>query len=245
MGKLGEAGAFLPIRRVWLMHPYEDSQRNVRTLLALCLLFLLHGLAGAEEQGAGHEKYFDIPQQRADLSLIKFAEQADITLIFSFDLAKDKIANRLVGSYAPEKAIELLLQGTGLAPTFGTDGYINIEPAEEPAAEADEAPASKKTGVLGVMASLFTSPFAEAQSDDVNTLDELVVVGIRQAIDNAIAEKRGSVQVVDSLALGDLGELPTVSIGDSVEFLPGVSGTRFRGNVDQISLRGLPQLREI
>ena len=220
----------------------EDSRKRIGTLSILCLLVVFFKPAVADDQGRTQERYFNIPQQRADVALIEFAEQADITLIFTFDLARDKTTNRLVGTYEPAQAIELLLKDTGLKPTFGIDGHINIAPAEEPLAEGDEMPESKKIGVLAVMASLFASPFADAQSEDQDALEEVIVVGIREALNNSIADKRNATEVVDSLVMGDIGELPTISIGDSLEFLPGVSGTRFRGNVDQISFRGLPQL---
>lgn len=86
---------------------------------------------GSDKQEA---KHFDIPQQQADVTLITFAEQADITLIFTFELARDKTTNRLVGSYHPKEAIQLLLDGTGLKPTFSSDGHINIATAEAPVA---------------------------------------------------------------------------------------------------------------
>ena len=37
---------------------------------------------------------FDIPEQRADLSLIAFAEQSNMTLLFPFDEMKNRQANR-------------------------------------------------------------------------------------------------------------------------------------------------------
>ena len=38
---------------------------------------------------------FDIPRQQADMSLIKFAEQADLTLIVPFDQVRKITTNRL------------------------------------------------------------------------------------------------------------------------------------------------------
>ena len=69
---------------------------------------------------------FNIPQQRADLALTQFAEQANLTLVFPFDQVKDKTANRLVGHYPVEFAVTQLLQGTGLTPTFSNQLVLNI-----------------------------------------------------------------------------------------------------------------------
>ena len=40
---------------------------------------------------------FNIPQQRADLALTLFAEQANLTLVLPFDQVNDETGNRLVG----------------------------------------------------------------------------------------------------------------------------------------------------
>ncbi len=67
---------------------------------------------------AGSEKSFQktidfyIPRQRADASLTLFAEQANLTLIFPFDKVQGITANRLVGSYTPEEAVDILLKDT-------------------------------------------------------------------------------------------------------------------------------------
>lgn len=96
-----------------------------------------------------------------------------------------------------------------------------------PQAEGDDAPVAVAT--------------SEAQEGEPAE-QGIVVEGLRANLDSAIASKRLADQVVDTITLSDLGDLPTTSIADGLEFLPGVTGTRFRGNIDQISLRGLPQL---
>jgi hypothetical protein len=69
---------------------------------------------------------FDIPEARADLALIAFAEQADRTLLFSFDETHDKTANRVSGQYEVIDALELLLAGTGLSISMGTQGQLSV-----------------------------------------------------------------------------------------------------------------------
>lgn len=70
--------------------------------------------------------YFDVPQQKAHSALILFAEQADLTLLFSFDETSNKTANRLRGSYEPFAALELLLAGTGLTVSLGNEGQLRV-----------------------------------------------------------------------------------------------------------------------
>ena len=70
---------------------------------------------------------FNIPQQRADTALTQFAEQANLTLVFPFEDVKEKTANRLVGDYPIAQAAQLLLENTGLTPTFSNQLVLNIE----------------------------------------------------------------------------------------------------------------------
>ena len=51
-----------------------------------------HAISAAQ---SGDTLTFDIPKQSADLALIAFAEQADRTLLFSFDETKTRTASRL------------------------------------------------------------------------------------------------------------------------------------------------------
>ncbi|MFQ3277123.1 MAG: iron complex outermembrane receptor protein, partial [Colwellia sp.] len=69
---------------------------------------------------------FNIPQQRAELSLTQFAEQADLTLIFSLDKVSATTANKLTGNYSIEHAIKLLLEGTELVATLSEQGLFSI-----------------------------------------------------------------------------------------------------------------------
>ena len=69
---------------------------------------------------------FNIPQQRADLALTLFAEQANLTLVFPFDDVREKVANQLVGQYSLQEAAKKLLAGTGLIPSFGNQLVLTI-----------------------------------------------------------------------------------------------------------------------
>ncbi|WP_375279100.1 STN domain-containing protein, partial [Pseudoalteromonas marina] len=69
---------------------------------------------------------FNIPRQRADLSLINFAEQADITLLFPLDKIQQLQTNTIAGEYSIINALQILLDGTGLRPQVSEDGQISI-----------------------------------------------------------------------------------------------------------------------
>jgi TonB-dependent receptor len=100
---------------------------------------------------------------------------------------------------------------------------------------------------LASVAALFAVPFAQGQEaqqaaaaqDDAEEVGEVVVSGYRQSLESALAVKRNSELVVDAISGGDIGALPDVTIAESLVRLPGVNGTRDRGNQSQAALRGL------
>lgn len=81
-----------------------------------------------------------------------------------------------------------------------------------------------------------------APQDDSSQEPAITVTGFRASLDDVLQQKRDAVGVVDFVPLGDIGGLPTANIAESLEFVPGVIGTRFRGTVEDISMRGLPTL---
>lgn len=75
---------------------------------------------------------FEIKQQRADKALISFAQAANRTILFSFELTKKHQANRLQGYFSLESGLQQLLDGSGLIAITGQQGQINIAPAPKP-----------------------------------------------------------------------------------------------------------------
>src|SRR5690554_3429077 len=64
-------------------------------------------LALTSQSAVANQKiYFEIPPQRADLSLTAFAQQSQLTLIIPFDVVKTITTNELIGEFRIEDAIE-------------------------------------------------------------------------------------------------------------------------------------------
>lgn len=84
-----------------------------------------------------------------------------------------------------------------------------------------------------------TVSFAQEENVDAN-LEEVIVVGKYQAsLQSALERKRGSASVIEAISAEDIGQLPDVSITESLARLPGVAQDRDRGNGSQISIRGM------
>ena len=80
---------------------------------------------------------------------------------------------------------------------------------------------------------------AEASADDEMVLEEVVVTGTRQLIQDQISIKRDAVVVVDGLSATDIGDLPALSIGEALESLTGVASHRENGGATEVSIRGM------
>ena len=79
----------------------------------------------------------------------------------------------------------------------------------------------------------------QAGPDDAETLDTIVVTGIRGSIQSSIERKRDATVVADVLSAEDIGELPALSIGEAIETITGASTHREKGGASEIAIRGL------
>ncbi len=70
---------------------------------------------------------FDINKQRADKALIAFAQKANQTIIFSFDLTKKHQANTLKGYHSVHSGLKKLLKGSGLIAVVNNSDQLSIQ----------------------------------------------------------------------------------------------------------------------
>jgi iron complex outermembrane receptor protein len=81
---------------------------------------------------------------------------------------------------------------------------------------------------------------AATNAADNTPLEEVVVTGIRAAIESAISVKKNADTIVESISAEDIGKLPDTTIAESLARLPGVTTQRDRnGNATNVSIRGL------
>ncbi|WP_408006004.1 TonB-dependent receptor plug domain-containing protein, partial [Sandaracinobacter neustonicus] len=69
--------------------------------------------------------------------------------------------------------------------------------------------------------------------------EDIIVTGYRASLANAIAEKKNSDLIVESISAEDIGKLPDTSIAESISRLPGLATQREGGRARNISIRGL------
>lgn len=80
---------------------------------------------------------------------------------------------------------------------------------------------------------------AKEEDQDAETLDTVVVTGIRRSIETSRETKQESASIVEAVSSEDLGKLPDVSIAESLARLPGLAAQRVDGRAQVIAIRGM------
>jgi iron complex outermembrane receptor protein len=71
-----------------------------------------------------------------------------------------------------------------------------------------------------------------------DTTEVITVTGFRASLENTIALKKESTQIVEAVSAEDVGKLPDASIGEAISRLPGLATQRVNGRASDISIRG-------
>ena len=152
---------------------------------------------------------FYIPRQRADLALIRFAEQADITLLFPMDKMEGKQVNPVSGEYSVMDALNMLLKDTGLKTDISDSGQLSIliDPSFERKNNMANYKKSKvSSAVLAVLGTVAAIPSHADTESNVEETEVIEVRGIRGALGRAMDAKREAGGVVDSISAEDILE---------------------------------------
>lgn len=225
----------------------EGNEAAIFTTMTCALLMGLSSVSWAEDASLGTIIPFDIPQQRADLSLIEFARQANITLIFPFTEAMDVTANPLVGNYSIEDAVRLLLANTRLKVSVGENGQLMIT-SNQTQGEIDSMHTKNKlsSAILGILSSMVSVQGLAQDNASAVADEEVLVTGIRGSLQRSMDVKRDAAGVVDAISAEDIGKFPDTNLAESLQRITGVSIDRSGGEGQLITVRGFgPQFNTV
>ena len=231
---------------VWRKSIHSEYQKLYLQFASFILIFSLSsGWALAEERV--EKVKFNIPRQRADLSLINFAEQADITLLFPLNKMEGKQTNPVSGQYSIMDALQRMLKDTGLKTDISESGQLSIfiDPSFERNNDmADYKKNKVSSAVLAVLSTVAALPaVAETKTQETEIIE---VRGIRGALGRAMDAKREAGGVVDSISAEDIGKFPDTNLAESLQRITGVSIDRSGGEGQLITVRGFgPQFNTV
>ncbi len=90
-------------------------------------------------------------------------------------------------------------------------------------------------GASVIAMSMAQSALAQTNTEE----DEVVAVGTRQVIQDAIELKRNATTVVDGLSADEIDAIPALSIGEALEQITSVASQREGSGATEVSIRGL------
>jgi TonB-dependent receptor len=106
---------------------------------------------------------------------------------------------------------------------------------------------TRKSSLYGTTAAVLvlswaTAMSASAQAQDGQSLETIVVLGVRGSQQKAVDLKQKATTIQDSIVAEDIGKLPDTTISDSLQRIPGVQIRRAAGEGSSVNIRGLPQV---
>ena len=217
---------------------------------------------------------FNIAAQPLPNALKAFATQSKMQLLYRYDWVNHAMASPVQGKLEKHAALEQLLRGTGLEVVYSNENIATIRPpgadndppagvtTDDQTGPSNAAPsgpaATGKTHEIAKPAQEAASGRARAQNGpstdapEQRPLQEVVVVGVKQAISTSQQIKKLAPTFVDSVTATDIGAFPDKSASESLQRLPGVNVNRLQSNDDSthpsgeptnILIRGLSQVR--
>ncbi len=218
-----------------------DFGRMISFVLVVSFLILPLAATAKETRRIGVIS-FVIPQERADLSLTRFAEQANLTLIFPFDIVEKKTTNRLVGSYSITDGLKILLADTGLKAKVERGGQLSIY-TDDVREEEDSMFNKNKLASAIILATASLGAQGGTGKDDSIAIEEVVVTGsyIRGA--NTAAANPVSVLSAEDMKYtggSDITDLlNNMSINSGAENRPDTFTSFYNQGTSNVNLRGL------
>src|SRR3984885_8364480 len=253
----------------------ESNNRLVRMAVLQALACASALILAAPGTASADPARFDIAAQPLPTALKTFAAQAKMQLLYRYDIVSHATASPVSGQLERHAALGLLLRGTGLEAVYSNDNTATIRvisagerttPGGKAATGDKPGPAGPPpTGSLGAdenpgylrLAQANTSAQIDRSASSSSTADpgavqEIVVVGVKQAIAASQEIKKDARTFVDSISATDIGAFPDKSASDALQRLPGITVNRLQSNDDSthpsgeptnILIRGLTQVR--
>jgi TonB-dependent receptor len=184
------------------------------------------------------KKSFNIPKQRAMLSLISFAEQADITLLFPASGLENVNTNSLIGQYSITQALQLLIKDSGLLMGLEASGEVSIL-VDQAFVKQQKLSKTKSETVAEKDKKSYKKQFFKTQKK-IAEMEVITIQGVRGSLQQSMNRKRFSSEIMDSISSEDIGQLPDENIAEALQRVTGVQMSRSSdGEGSTIQIRGI------
>ena len=179
-------------------------------------------LTSTQATAAPQRQAYSIPAGDLKSALDAYVRQSGRQLIYRADSVRAAHSPGVIGTMTADAALAALLKGTGFVDRMDRSGAIAIVSAVGNGQGAAAAPQSTSTPAT-------TETAASA----------IVVVGTRASLQSAEAVKRRSGVMIDGITADNIGQLPDVSVSESLIRIPGVTSNDTARGSDQVAIDGL------
>lgn len=191
------------------------------------ILILLFGLSS---HAVAQTFLFDVSQQSADGALTELADQADITVVFDYDLVSQYQSNSLAGVYSISEAVELILEGIPLKHEFGGGDHLVITSDNNPGENTTMVNSSNRRilgAVLGFLAGTtgVSSVTAQDAGGPALVLEEILVTARKR--EESLQDVPVAISVITDTAIAEAG---IDELGDVLNMSPGMVYNERDGN---------------
>jgi TonB-dependent receptor len=195
-------------------------------------------------------KEFNVPSEAASKSIPELARQADVQIVAPGAPLQSVITPEVKGTYDVVVALEMMLKGTDLRIGRTVDGILTIsEPGQKNVCidrGENMTNKAKLTTTVSGFAMLFASlQCAFAQNNDAQSVETIVVTGVRASLQSAQDVKMKSTEIVDTIVAEDIGKLPDNNVIEALQHVTGVQVSRNASEASQLLIRGLPDVATV
>lgn len=186
---------------------------------AICIVATL---TSTQATAAPQRQAYSIPAGDLKSALDAYVRQSGRQLIYRADSVRAAHSPGVIGTMTADTALAALLKGTGFVDRMDRSGAIAIVSAVGNGQGAAAAPQS-----------------TSAPATTETAASAIVVVGTRASLQSAEAVKRRSGVMIDGITADNIGQLPDVSVSESLIRIPGVTSNDTARGSDQVAIDGL------
>ena len=183
-------------------------------LILCCVFFSAH--VGAQNTSVEDEFYFSIPRLSADQALIRFAKQAEITLLFPYNDVKKFKTRPLNGRFTVYDGLRFMLSGTDIEISAGVGNDLRVSQENDASSELQTPLEDREMNNFGkrllpgaitlAVATTTGITTAQAQQDQSETIEEVMVLGSRSVKARSAADSPVPVDVISGDDFSALGQ---------------------------------------
>lgn len=191
---------------------------------AICAVALV---GSTQAVAAPQSRAFSIPAGNLKSALDAYVHETGRQIIYRADLVAGAHSPGVRGLLTPDAALAAMLRGTGFVARAGSSGAIAIVSTVGNGERAEAAPQRSGSAPL------------ESQAEVAPPAPAIVVTGTRASLMSAESVKRHSDVMMDGITADNIGQLPDVSVSESLIRIPGVTSNDTARGSDQVAIDGL------